>query len=79
MIYFVGPIHPQGKTRARYIITAMEYLTRWAKELSMKDYTSATAAKFLFENVLMEFGYPNILMSDRGAHFLNEMISAVTG
>eukprot|EP00253_Pinus_taeda_P018727 PITA_18727 len=28
---FVGPIKPQGKTSARYIITATEYLTHWAE------------------------------------------------
>lgn len=28
VIDYVGPIQPQGKTRARYIITATEYLTR---------------------------------------------------
>ena len=41
----------------------------------MKDCTSVTAAKFLFEYVLTQFGCPKILMSDHGMHFLNEMIS----
>lgn len=39
---------------------------------------ATTAAKCLFENVLTRFGYPKILMSDRGTHFLNETISALT-
>lgn len=43
----------------------------------MKDYTGATTTKFLFEYVLTRFGYPKVLMSDRGMHFLNEMISAL--
>lgn len=42
------------------------------------DFTSVTAAKFLFEHILMQFGYPKILMSDHGTHILNEMISALT-
>lgn len=44
----------------------------------MKDCIGVTAAKFLFECVLTRFGCPNILMSDRGMHFLNEMISVLT-
>lgn len=54
-----------------------KYLTRWEKELLVKDYTGMTAAKFLFEHVLMQFGCPKILMSDRNTHFLNEMISVL--
>ena len=77
-IDFVGPIQPQGKMGARYIITTMEYLTCWVKVQPVKDCTGTTAANFLFENVLMRFGCPNILMSDHGTHFLNETISTLT-
>lgn len=78
-IDFVGPIQPSGKkTGARYIITVMDYLTRWAEEQPVKDYTGATTTKFLFEHVLTRFGCPKVLMSDRGTHFLNETISALT-
>lgn len=78
-IDFAGPIQPQGKkTRARYIITATEYLTLWAEAQLVKDCTGATAAKFLFEYVLTRFRCPKILMSDRGTHFLNETISTLT-
>jgi len=30
-IDFVGPIQPQGKIGARYIIITTKYLTRWAE------------------------------------------------
>ena len=36
-----------------------------------------TAAKFLFEYVLKRYGCPKMFMSDRGMHFLKEMISAM--
>ena len=72
----MGPIQPQGKKMgAQYIITAIKYLTRWVEAQPMKDYTGMTATEFLFEYVLMQFGCPKILMSDRGTHFLNETIN----
>eukprot|EP00253_Pinus_taeda_P007444 PITA_07444 len=77
-IDFVGAIQPQGKTGARYIIIATEYLTGWTKAQPIKDCTVTTTTKFLFEYVLARFGCPNILMSDCGTHFLNETISALT-
>eukprot|EP00253_Pinus_taeda_P004763 PITA_04763 len=77
-IDFVGPIEPQGKTGARYIITATDYLTCWVKAQPVKDYTGTNAAKFLFEYVLTQFGCPKILMIDRSTHCLNETISALT-
>lgn len=51
-IDFVGPIQPQGKTRARYIITIMKYLTHWADAQPVKHYIGLIATKFLFEYVL---------------------------
>ena len=77
-IDFVGPIQPQGKTGARYIVTATEYLTHLAEAQPVKDCIGVTTTKFLFEYVLMRFGCPNILMSDRGMYFFIEMISALT-
>eukprot|EP00253_Pinus_taeda_P031345 PITA_31345 len=75
---FVGPIKPKGKTGARYIIIATEYLTRWVEAQPVKDCTAATTAKFLFENMLTQFRCRKILMNDRGTHFLNETISTLT-
>jgi len=66
------------KTSACYIITTTEYLTRWAEAQSVKDYTTATVAKFLFNKILTRFGCLKILMSDHGTHFLNETISTLT-
>ena len=78
-IYFVGPINPPAKkSGARYIITATDYLTRWAEAQPVKNCSTATAAKFTFDNILSRFGCPRILMSDQGSHFLNKTIEVLT-
>ena len=78
-IDFVGPINPPAKkSGARYIITATDYLTHWAEAQPVKDYSTATAAEFIFDNILSRFGCPRILISDQGSHFLNKTIEALT-
>jgi hypothetical protein len=75
----VGPINPlEKKSRARYIITAIEYLTRWEKLAPTKDSSTETATHFLFEKVITRFGCPRIMMSDQGTHFINDTIRAMT-
>ena len=77
-IDFVGPINPPAKkSGARYIITAIDYLTRWAEAQPVKDCSAATATNFIFDNILLRFGCPRILMSDQGSHFLNNNIESL--
>ena len=78
-IDFVGPINPPAKkSGARYIITAIDYLTRWAEAQPVKTYSASTAENFIFDNILSRFGCPRILMSDQGSHFMNKTIEALT-
>lgn len=43
----------------------------------MKERTSTTTTKFIFEYVLTRFICPKILIIDRSTHFLNEAISVL--
>jgi transposase InsO family protein len=75
----VVPNNPPAKRiEARNIITAMEYLTRWAKAAPVKDSSTETKTHFLFEQVITRFGCLRVLMSDQGMHFINNTISVVT-
>lgn len=77
-IDFVGPL-PTTVSGNRYIIVATEYLSRWPIAAPLKTANAMDTAKFLFENIICTFGIPKVLISDQGTHFLNEVVSIITG
>jgi transposase InsO family protein len=78
-IDFVGPISPAARaSRSRYIILATDYATKWVEAKATRGNDAATAATFLFENIITRFGCPLEIVSDRGLHFLNATIELIT-
>ena len=73
------PVHPHSLRGLIYIVVATEYLTKWAEAKAVTTNTAAHATTFMYENIIYEFGCPNILVSDRGTHFLNDLIKKMTG
>ncbi|MCO5607683.1 hypothetical protein L7F22_061881 [Adiantum nelumboides] len=62
------------QTQAQYIIVATYYLTEWAEAKATRKNDAQTTAAFLYENVFTRYGLPIEIISDRGTHFLNEVI-----
>jgi transposase InsO family protein len=77
-IDYVGLVHPHSSRGMVYIVVATEYLTKWAEAKVVKTDTAAHAATFMYENIITRFGCPKILVSDRGTHFLNDLIREMT-
>jgi hypothetical protein len=77
-IDFLGPINPLEKCiGSRYIITVTKYLTRWAKARVVKDCSATTATRFIFDDIITMFGCPKIPMSEKGTHFINNIVEAL--
>lgn len=69
---FVGPI--AFWTHAQYIIVATDYLTKWVEAKATVKADAKTTPQFLYEYVIVRYGLPIEIVSDRGTHFLNDMI-----
>ena len=65
-------------TGARYIITAVKYVTKWAEAEPVDTCSSDIATKFIYENIITIFGCPLTLISDQGTHFINKTIKTLT-
>ena len=77
-IDFVGPIDPPGQPGGkRYILVATDYATKWVEAIASNDCTTLTVAKFLYDNIFARFGCPLEVITDRGSHFVNEVITTI--
>jgi hypothetical protein len=72
-IDFVGPL-PVTKGGNKYIITAMDYLTKWPEARPVKEATAEQAALFIYEEIICRHGCPAKILSDQGTHFKNKVI-----
>ncbi|MCO5586841.1 hypothetical protein L7F22_040786 [Adiantum nelumboides] len=68
----MGPLPMSGKRNA-YILTAVDYLSRWAEAKAVKQITSKEMGKFVYEQICCKFGLPLELLSDRGPGFRGEL------
>ena len=53
-------------------------MSKWVEALATKIDDAKTVAKFINENIITRFGCPKQLVSDRGTHFLNDIIEQLT-
>lgn len=72
----LGPF-PLSSSGNKWIITSIDYLTRYAETRATASGTAAEVASFLLENIILRHGAPQTLISDRGAAFLSETVQNV--
>ena len=74
-----GPFHrvgvdimelPQTVNGNRYVISFVDYLTKWVESFATSNQTSETIVRLLIDHVICRHGVPNALISDRGPNLL---------
>src|SRR4051812_38756320 len=73
---FVGPL-PRTKRKNKYILVAVEVVTRWCEAVPCKAATGAEVVKFLEEVLFPRFGAVRNIQTDQGSHFRNHEVAAV--
>nr|GFC47848.1 reverse transcriptase domain-containing protein [Tanacetum cinerariifolium] len=64
---FMGPF-PES-TDNKYILVAIDYVSKWVEAQSLPTNDSCVVVKFL-RSLFARFGVPKALISDRGTHFV---------
>ncbi|OMJ11721.1 Retrovirus-related Pol polyprotein from transposon [Smittium culicis] len=68
----VGPISPISKNNNRFILTAVDYATKWPIARAVENIQTKTVVNFINTDIVQHFGVPKQLISDRGSNFLSD-------
>ena len=71
---FHGPISPTSQRGNRYIVSLTDVLSKFVITRAVRDCTAATAARFLQEDVICQYGTPKYILTDNGTHFTSTMM-----
>ena len=65
---------PQTVNGNRYVISFVDYLTKWVESFPSDNQTSETIERLLIDHVMCRHGMPEVLISDRGSNLLSTLI-----
>ncbi|GJZ02626.1 reverse transcriptase domain-containing protein [Tanacetum coccineum] len=71
---FMGPF-PSSRGN-KYILVAVDYLSKWVKAKALPTNDARVVVKFL-KSLFARFGTPRAIISDRGTHFCNDKFAKV--
>ena len=76
-IDLVGPINPVSERGHRYMLTLMDYATRYPEVIPLKRIDAESVAEALV-NIFTRIGVPTEILSDQGTQFLSGVMSEVS-
>ncbi|OMH85642.1 Retrovirus-related Pol polyprotein from transposon [Zancudomyces culisetae] len=68
----IGPISPISKHGNRFILTGIDYFTKWPVAEAVQNIQSDTIINFIITHIVKDFGTPDQIITDRGAGFISE-------
>ena len=76
-IDLVGPIGPPSEDGHRYILTLVDFATRYPEAVLLKNIDTETVAEALVD-IFSRLGVPEEILSDLGTQFVSECMKEVT-
>jgi transposase InsO family protein len=68
----IGKINPLFSQGHQYILTIIDYFTKWVEVIPMKSVTSKDVINFIKEHIIHRFGIPQTITTDGGSVFISE-------
>ena len=74
----IGPFSPMAGYRYRYVLTVLDSYSRHFKVIPLEDKRAETVVEALVLRVLLEHGVPEVLYSNQGTEFKNQLMRNIT-
>ncbi|KAJ8651749.1 hypothetical protein O0I10_012674 [Lichtheimia ornata] len=75
---FIGEL-PTTMKGNKWILVAVDYATNWTIARAVPFATGQAIADFVFEEITMQFGCPEEILTDRGANFASQVLNFYLG
>ena len=75
-IDLIGPIHPPSENGNRFILTVVDYATRYPEAVPLKKIDTETVAEALVD-INSRVGVPREVLSDQGKQFTSDLMKEV--
>lgn len=72
----VGPLLPSSKGH-QYVLTTQCDLTKYVTATAIKNKTTETVAKAFVETIILNYGIPMKIVTDRGTEFMSKLFTEV--
>ena len=66
---FIGEIHPPLSGQQKWILTRIEFFTKWVEAISTWNFANKVIIKFLEEGILEKFGCRHNILIDNDENF----------
>ena len=67
----IGPM-PSNTTGCKFIITAVDFCTRWPVAQAIEHHDGSTVRRFIGKEIISKFGQPQRILTDCGREFLGK-------
>ena len=72
-----GQMSPTLSRGHKFIITAIEYFTKWVEDIPMISIKGPKIAKFISHHIIYRFSIPTQIITDNGKNFKNKEVLAL--
>jgi len=68
----VGPISPPSSKGHRFILSIIDYSSKWAEAIPLREVKTSDVIKFIKHHVVYRFGVPWWIIHDNGPQFVSQ-------